>query len=245
MRLDRYLESRLARSRRTVQLLLAARRVVLDGAVETDGRRAIDRFARVEADGQLLQDAERLYLMLYKPRGRASATRDARHPTVLDLIEHPGKSTLHIAGRLDFNTTGLLLLTNDGAWSTRIMAPGSKLPKRYRVQLRDPLTDDYAREFEAGILLRHETRPTLPAGLRVLEPAVAEVTLHEGRYHQVRRMFAHFRNPVLALHRLAIGPLELDPALAPGDWRALTPAEISAVNAAPAPLMTASPSTPR
>ena len=167
--------------------------------------------------------------MLHKPRGCVSATTDRKHPTVLDLIELPARDELHLAGRLDFNTTGLLLLSNDGNWTRRITLPERKIPKTYLVQTRDPITPEYAERFAAGIYLRYENLVTQPARLVILSATRAELTIHEGRYHQVRRMFGVLRNEVLALHRLAVGGIVLDAALAPGEWRHLAPVEVAAI----------------
>jgi 16S rRNA pseudouridine516 synthase len=229
MRLDRFLESKLAASARSVRALLVERAVRVNGEIALDARLPLTRFCRVEVHGRVLQANAARYLMLHKPRGCVSATRDRKHPTVLDLLDVDDKESLHIAGRLDVNTTGLMLLTNDGAWSSRIMLPERKLPKTYRVCTRDPITPDYAEAFLRGIHFGYEDLVTRPAALRVLEPRLAELTLHEGRYHQVRRMFGHFRNAVLDLHRVSIGAIVLDPLLAPGAWRALTPEEIASV----------------
>lgn len=229
MRLDRFLESRLACSARTVRLMLVERRVLVNGAVAVDGRQAMTRFCRIEADGSVLQAREPLYLMLHKPRGCVSATRDSKHTTVLSLIDLAGRDELHIAGRLDFNTTGLLLLTNDGDWSTRVMLPQRKLPKTYRVETRDEITSAYEKKFREGIHFRFENLTTLPADLKRLSATTAELTLHEGRYHQVKRMFGFFRNEVVSLHRISMGSIVLDESLAPGAYRALRPAEIDSV----------------
>jgi 16S rRNA pseudouridine516 synthase len=233
MRLDRYLESRLSSSARTVRLMLAERRVHVNGSAAKDPRLHISRFCRVEADGEVLQARAPVYLMLHKPRGCVSATRDGKHPSVLGLIDHPLRAELHLAGRLDFNTTGLLLLTNDGDWSSAITLPGRRIPKTYRVETRDPITPEYAERFRAGVYFRHEDLHTLPAELEVLAPRLALLTLHEGRYHQVKRMFGTFRNPVLALHRVSIGAVALDDALSPGHYRALIPEEVACLRGGP------------
>jgi len=227
MRLDRYLESRLGCSARSVRMLLAERRVRLNGTPATDSRQQVSRFCRIVFVDVGLQAREPVYLMLHKPRGCVSATRDGKHPSVLDLIDLPSKSELHLVGRLDFNTTGLMLLTNDSSWSSAIMSPGSGMPKTYRVETRDGITQEYAERFREGIYFRYEGLRTQPAALEVLAPRLALLTLHEGRYHQVKRMFGSFGNPVLALHRLSIGAVALDESLAPGQYRALLPAEVS------------------
>ncbi|MGO3164651.1 MAG: 16S rRNA pseudouridine(516) synthase [Sphingobacteriaceae bacterium] len=159
--------------------------------------------------------------MLNKPRGVVSATKDAKHSTVLDLIRHPQKNELHIVGRLDLNTTGLVLLTNDGAWSRKISLPETKLAKTYEVTLSKALDDQYIDVFREGIYFGYENITTQPACLEILSEYTARLSLTEGKYHQVKRMFGHFRNEVLALHRVSVGHLSLD-GLKVGQSRLLT-----------------------
>ncbi|ASK35627.1 16S rRNA pseudouridine(516) synthase [Alcanivorax sp. N3-2A] len=225
MRLDRFLGQHRALGRRTVRRLLAAGRVTVDGRPVRDGHHPVDGFSRIVLDDEPLQGKQARYLMLHKPTGCVSATVDPRHPTVLDLID--GESDeLHLAGRLDFNTTGLLLLTNDGHWSRRLTRPGGHWPKVYRVRTEDPIEDHYAATFAAGLHFRYEDLTTRPAVLETLGRYEARLTLSEGRYHHVKRLFGHFNNRVVALHRERIGPIVLDPALAPGQYRPLTDQEI-------------------
>jgi 16S rRNA pseudouridine516 synthase len=226
-RLDRLVAAALGISVDAVRPLLAQGRIRIDDRVARDREEIVDGFARVCVDERVLQDNTALYLMLHKPAGVLSATRDARHPVALSLIDHPAAASLHIAGRLDLHASGLLLLTNDGRWSRRLSDPQHGVPKQYLVALRDPLHDDYIAAFAAGMHFPYEDIITRPARLEILEPRLARVTLHEGRYHQLKRMFGRFRNPVLGIHRIAIGKLTLD-TLAAGAWRALSPAEAAA-----------------
>lgn len=228
MRLDRFLGKRPDLNRQQVRQLLLAGRVQVDGRTERDGLREINGFSHIELDGQVLQHGQAVrYLMLHKPAGVVSATRDLLHRTVLDLLPEAERADLHIAGRLDGNTTGLLLLTNDGQWSRRLTLPGSKLPKVYRVETAEPIGAEYVETFARGIYFAFEDLVTLPAQLEILDSHSARLTLVEGRYHQVKRMFGHFRNRVTRLHRESIGPIRLDPALQPGEYRPLSPTEIA------------------
>ncbi|MGE4366152.1 pseudouridine synthase [Thermomonas sp.] len=177
----------------------------------------------VRVDGQPLDPPPGLLLMLHKPTGYTCSTRDAGR-LVYDLLpsrfrlRNPVLSTV---GRLDRATSGLLLLTDDGQLLHRIIAPKAKLPKVYLATLAQDLRGDEAALFAAGtLMLEGETTPLLPARLEVLEPRRARLTLHEGRYHQVRRMFAAAGNHVVALHRERIGGLDLA-GLPPGSWRRL------------------------
>ena len=229
-RLDRFLSQRLGQSRREIQHLLAAGRIQVDDAVTRDGQHRVGPFSRVQLDAELLQARQARYLMLNKPAGVVSATRDSRHRTVLDLLDEPVRDDLHIAGRLDFHSTGLLLLTNDGDWSRALSAPENRIGKRYRVTLEQPLGEEYVRAFAEGMWFAHEGITTRPAQLVIVSQHVAEVTLVEGRYHQIKRMFGRFRNRVLALHRFAVGELALDPELESGASRSLTATEVLAAN---------------
>ncbi|WP_287815474.1 16S rRNA pseudouridine(516) synthase, partial [Pseudomonas sp.] len=169
------------------------------------------------------------YFMLHKPMGCVSATVDAQHPTVLDLLDEPDKHELHLAGRLDYNTSGLMLITNDGQWSRRLTQPQTKLGKVYYVETEQVIDQRYVDTFAQGIYFSFEDLTTQPAELVVLGPHSARLTIVEGRYHQVKRMFGHFQNKVLRLHREQMGPLTLDPELSPGQYRALTAEEIQQI----------------
>jgi len=226
MRLDRFLSNLPEFSRQEARLLLAERRVTVDGRVTSDGRQEVREFSRIELDGEVLQAGKAArYFMLHKPQGCVSATCDPEHPTVLDLLDEPDKHELHIGGRLDFNTSGLLLITNDGLWSRRLTQPQTKQPKVYYVETEQPITPEYAETFAKGLYFRFEDLTTLPAELEILGTHSARLTLFEGRYHQVKRMFGHFQNRVTRLHRERMGPLRLDPGLAPGQYRPLTAQE--------------------
>lgn len=230
MRLDRFIANLPRFNRQQARQLLAEGRLRVDGQVVRDGQHEVREFSRVELDEELLQAGKPArYFMLHKPAGCVSATRDAEHRTVLDLLDEPDKHELHIGGRLDYNTTGLLLITNDGQWSRRMTLPGRKLPKVYYVETEDPIEAHYAQTFEQGLYFAFEDLTTLPAQLEILAPRAARLTLHEGRYHQVKRMFGHFQNKVIGLHRERMGPLQLDPMLAPGQYRPLNAAEIAAI----------------
>lgn len=187
--------------------------------------------ARVLVDGEPLDPPQGLALMLNKPVGYTCSTKDPGR-VVYDLLpprfrlRNPALSPV---GRLDRDTSGLLLMTDDGALLHRIISPKSALPKRYEVALDRDLRGDEAATFAGGaLLLESEDRPLLPAAMEVLAPRRARLTLHEGRYHQVRRMFAAVGNHVVALHRARIGGLALD-GLGEGTWRVLGAADLQAL----------------
>ncbi|WP_242101697.1 pseudouridine synthase [Lysobacter sp. M2-1] len=186
---------------------------------------------QVRVDGDPLDPPQGLVLMLHKPVGVTCSTRDPGR-LVYDLLppryrlRSPALSTV---GRLDRETSGLLLLTDDGALLHRIISPRSKLPKVYEVTLAQPLRGDETERFASGaLMLESEQMPLLPASLEIVTPTQARLTLHEGRYHQVRRMFAAVGNHVVALHRSRVGGLALD-GLEEGRWRRLDLPDIASV----------------
>ena len=229
MRLDRFIESKLSYSAQTVRDLFVQRKVILNGIAVSEGRGRITEFCRVEVDGNLLQARQAIYIMLHKPKGCVSATKDAKHKTVLDLIDIPGKENLHLAGRLDFNTTGLLLLTNDGKWSRKLTQPQQKIPKTYWVKTQGEITPEYVKKFAEGFYFEFEDLTTLPAKLKIISTHTAQLSIYEGRYHQIKRMFGFFHNEVLELHRLSMGNISLDKNLAAGEYRLLTLEEITSI----------------
>lgn len=230
MKLDRFIAKHRFLGRAEAHRQITAGHVRVDGRVIVDNQHEVDRFMQVEMAGELVQQARRaLYLMLHKPAGVVSATRDAEHRTVIDLIDDPDKTTLHIAGRLDRASTGLLLLTNDGRWSKRLMDASSKVAKTYLVEVDADIPPDAVDCFAAGMEFQPEGITTQPAALTLLGPRRARVVLHEGRHHQIKRMFGRVGCFVTSLHRESIGGLALPDDLAPGMWRALTTAEMAQV----------------
>ena len=230
MRVDRFLSNLPRFNRQQVRLLLVEKRVRIDGKIISDTHAEVSEFSRVEVDEQVLQVGKPArYFMLHKPPGCVSATFDPQHPTVLDLLHEVDKAGLHIAGRLDFNTTGLMLLTNDGQWSRRLTQPQTKLPKVYYVETEQVIDERYVQKFAEGFYFAFEDLTTQPAELTVLGTHCARLSIVEGRYHQIKRMFGHFDNKVLRLHRESIAHLSLDPALRPGQYRTLEPSEIQGV----------------
>ncbi|PCJ53751.1 MAG: 16S rRNA pseudouridine(516) synthase [Planctomycetota bacterium] len=224
-RLDRFISQNSIFSLSDTRLLIAQKRIILDGHVAYSIQQKVTKFTHVVLDDNCLNDKKPVYIMLNKPKGVVSATKDIKHSTVLDLIQHPQKNELHIAGRLDFNTTGLVLLTNDGAWSRKISLPETKLTKTYNVALSKPLSDEYIDVFREGIYFGYENITTQPAYLEILSEYTARLSLIEGKYHQVKRMFGFFQNKVLALHRVSVGNISLE-GLEVGHSRLLTIKEL-------------------
>ena len=234
-RIDRYISKKLGINRRDTKLMLAQGRVVINDTVIREITTIVEEFDHVVLDGEVLQNKQAVYIMLNKPIGVVSATKDDLHKTVMELlpkelIQKEGITLdLHIVGRLDLNTSGLLLLTNDSRWSKSLMAPEAKVSKVYQVTLENDLTEDYVSAFAEGMYFSFEDITTQPAQLTIVSNKVAEVVLKEGKYHQIKRMFGRFRNPVLALHRSSVGGLSLDKELLPGQSRLLTEAEVVSI----------------
>jgi 16S rRNA pseudouridine516 synthase len=220
-RLDRFISEKCQINRKKVRLLLAQKRVSVDGIVATDIAQAIDKFSVIKFDDEIIQANRALYIMLHKPIGVVCATKDDKHKTVIDLLclklTPAEKTSLHIVGRLDLNTSGLVLLTNDSRWSEQLTSPINKVAKRYLVTLKNPLHRDYINAFAKGMYFAYEDITTKPVTLNILSEYCAEVILTEGRYHQIKRMFGRFNNPVIALHRISIGLYLLDENLPVGE----------------------------
>ncbi len=229
MRLDKYLCHSTALTRSRAQGMIRGGQVTVNGKVVKDPSYKLPADAVVTWRDQAVQLTGHRYLMLNKPLGVVCATTDAQHKTVLDLLELENRKGLHVAGRLDIDTTGLVLISDDGDWSHRITSPKHKCDKTYRATLAEPVDESVVKRFAEGIELRHEKKKTRPAELEILSPTEVRLTIGEGKYHQVKRMFAALGNRVVALHRERIGALVLDPALEPGQWRELSDAEAEAV----------------
>ncbi|MDU6412342.1 MAG: 16S rRNA pseudouridine(516) synthase RsuA [Yersiniaceae bacterium] len=230
MRLDKFLSQQLGVSRALVLRELRNKRVTVDDEIVKTGALKLTPENVVKFDGNVLeqQNGPR-YFMLNKPQGYVCSTDDPDHPTVLYFLEEPVAYKLHAAGRLDIDTTGLVLMTDDGQWSHRITSPKHHCEKTYLVTLEQPLSPETPQQFLDGVQLHNEKDLTLPAQLEQIEPTLVRLTIREGRYHQVKRMFAAVGNRVVALHRERIGAIALDDDLEPGEYRPLTAEEIASV----------------
>jgi 16S rRNA pseudouridine516 synthase len=235
-RLDRLLANLGYGSRREVSALVARGQVVLDGCVVRDAGARIavsgDLPARMAVAGQPLDPPAPLTLLMHKPLGVVCSHREAGR-SVYEILPARWRAripALSTIGRLDKETSGLLLITDDGLFLHRVISPKSHVAKRYAATLDRPLKGDEATVFAAGtLMLEGESDPLAPAVLEPTGPAEALLTITEGRYHQVRRMFAAVGNHVTALHRDRIGGLALPDDLEPGAWRVLTPEEQAAI----------------
>jgi len=230
MRLDKFLAQNMGFSRKDVKKLVRSGEVTIDGETVRDAATHIDDTMLVCVDGMPVEDTGTVYLMIHKPQGCVCANDDQTYPTVLSLLDLPRADELIICGRLDVDTTGLLLVTSDGKWAHRVSSPKHKTGKVYHVTTADPIPEEAEAEFEQGIQLKSELFKTKPARLTRLSDYEAEVELTEGRYHQVKRMFAALGNRVTELHRHSVGSIELDEMLEPGEYRFLTDEEVASIN---------------
>ncbi|VTU05901.1 pseudouridine synthase [Actinobacillus porcinus] len=228
MRLDKFLAEQTGLTRSQ------AAKVLRQGAVEINGEIEKSGAVKVSPADEIIFDGERLewvvgnqYFMLNKPQNCVCSHDDGDYPTVYHFFDYPLAGRLHTAGRLDADTTGLVLLTDDGQWSHCITSPKHHCEKTYLVTLADPVESHYQTACEQGILLRGEKAPTKPAKLEILDDYNVNLTISEGRYHQVKRMFAALGNKVVALHRWRVGNVVLDEQLEEGEFRPLTEEEIA------------------
>lgn len=226
MRLDKYISHQLKCGSKSARLLIAQGKVSINAIVVRDNLIEVNALSNVACEGRSLGSEQAHYVMLNKPRGIVSATVDEEHQTVVDLIHESYGEQLHIAGRLDKESTGLLILTNDGIWSKLLTEPIMAIPKRYMVTTENEIATEVAERFAEGFYFAYEDITTLPAELEILSPRSAIVTIYEGKYHQIKRMFHAVGNRITSLHRLSIGCLEIDPSLEAGEYRSLTDAEI-------------------
>lgn len=233
MRLDRCLSEMGAGTRSELKKMCRAGRVTVNGAVQKRPETKVDPDTdRIAVDGIPCRYEPLQYFMMNKPAGVVTATRDDRKKTVLDLMEETHRKDLFPVGRLDADTEGLLILTNDGALANRLLSPKHHAEKVYRAVVRGEIGEETVRLFAEGVDIGDET-PTLPARLEVVKASGSSseilLTITEGRYHQVKRMFLAAGSEVLSLRRERMGALALDPSLAPGEVRRLTEEEIRAL----------------
>lgn len=230
MRLDKFLSAQ-GLSRKQARAAIASGQVLVNGEVQGDPGFILDPIsAQVLFQGRALGYQRHMHLMLHKPAGLLTATTDARQKTVMDLLpEELKRRALGPVGRLDKDVTGLLLLTDDGQLAHRLISPKWTVEKVYLARVEGALDAADIQAFQAGIALSDFT--ARPARLEILEPDLGRLTITEGKFHQVKRMFAARGKPVLRLHRESVGGVSLDPALECGKFRPLTAEEEGALYA--------------
>ena len=229
MRLDKYISNATDLSRTDVKKLIKSGLVSIDDETAKSGSQKVSDDQEIAIEGSTIQLMTTRYFMMNKPAGVVSATKDHTNPTALDLIYEHRNDQLQIAGRLDIDTTGLLLITDDGQWNHIVTSPRTDCKKIYAVELENTVSEDYHKKLEAGIALEGEKRRCLPAAMKVIDDHHIQLSISEGKYHQVKRMITSLGNKVVSLHRLQIGGIALDPELEPGDYRPLTEEEIASI----------------
>ncbi|SFR66645.1 pseudouridine synthase [[Clostridium] aminophilum] len=232
MRIDRYLSEMGAGTRSELKKMIRKGQVSVDGEMVRDPGYSVEPGQKVLCAGVPIEYETKVYYLMNKPAGVITATEDRHQKTVLDLIGERTRKDLFPVGRLDRDTTGLLLITNDGELGHRLLSPKKHVDKRYRALVRGEVTGEDVRKFAEGLHVDEELT-ALPAALEILEirsegeekRSVVEVVIREGKFHQIKRMFGAVGKEVLELKRLTMGPLRLDPDLEEGQWRRLTEKE--------------------
>ena len=226
MRVDKMIANAMMDTRRNIKRNAKKGAIVINGEVVKDVSTHIDpEYDEVFYLGEFVEYYENFYIMMNKPKGYLSATEDPE-PTVLDLVDDFYKmADLSIAGRLDKDTTGLLILSTDGKFIHKVTSPNSNIEKTYEVETRDPIDESLIEAFAAGIHIKEDDYVARPAKLKIVDEKKAIVKVTEGKFHLVKRLFSNMGNEVVSLKRTAIGSLALDPYLNPGDYRELTEEE--------------------
>jgi len=225
-RLDKFI-SHLAEVPRTqARASIKRKEVSVNGEVITAHNFQLAKEDAVLHNGEPLVFLGKRYFMLNKPVGYVCANSDDLHKTVFDLLDEPNMSDFHVAGRLDIDTTGLVIITNDGDWSHKITSPRSNKFKTYLVETQEPIIEEALEQLREGVMLHNEKDATRPAIAERLANYGLRLSISEGKYHQVKRMLYAVDNKVVELHREQIAGIKLDENLAPGEYRLLTENEI-------------------
>ncbi|MBB1406130.1 16S rRNA pseudouridine(516) synthase RsuA [Pseudoalteromonas sp. NZS127] len=225
-RLDKFISHLAELPRSKARASIKRQAALVNGEVVTAFDFQIKQQDEVVFQGEQLVFLGKRYFMLNKPVGYVSANSDELHKTVFDLIDEPNMSDFHVAGRLDIDTTGLVILTNDGDWSHKITSPKNNKFKTYLVETQEPITDESLEALREGVQLHNEKALTRPAKAERLANYGLRLSICEGKYHQVKRMLAAVDNKVVELHREQIGNIKLDENLAAGEYRLLTAEEV-------------------
>lgn len=226
MRLDKLFSQATVFTRSQAKIHIKKGKVKVDGETIKNPAQHITDNANVEYMGVSINKPKQRYIMLNKPTGVVCANKDKDHPTVFDSIFVPNVESLHVAGRLDIDTTGLVLLTDDGQWLHQITSPKHNHKKLYLVDLDSDITEKQIRILSEGVQLKAEKERSKPAQIEVINKTKIRLSISEGKYHQVKRMMAAVGNHVIKLHREKIANIMLDDNLAAGEWRELSDLEV-------------------
>jgi len=232
LRIDKMLSNSGVGSRKQIKTDARKGFVEVNGTIEKDSSKIIDTETdTVKYKGEIIKYTQYIYLMMNKPRGVVSATEDNYDKTVIDLLDDEEKFYEPFpVGRLDKDSEGLLLITNDGKLAHELLSPRKHVDKTYYVEVAEEITEDDVRAFEEGVILKEDNYKTLPAKLQIMEsgyPSICLVTIREGKFHQLKRMFNAVNNEVTYLKRISMGALKLDEPLKTGQYRHLTEEEIN------------------
>lgn len=228
MRLDKFVCKSTELTKNEAIQRINFRAVSVNDEITTNEATQVHENNTIMLSGVRLKTRNFRYILMHKPAGTICSNIDEVYPSLFNYLEVDKVSELHIAGRLDVDTTGLVLITDDGRWSFNITVPTKACRKVYRVNLSNEIADDVASKFKKGVKLQGEQQLTLPATLEVIAPKEVLLTIMEGKFHQVKRMFSAVGNRVVSLHREKIGELCLDVEV--GQWRYLTNDEVQSFN---------------
>ena len=228
MRLDKFVCKSTVLTKPEAVELIKAGQVTVNGAIEVNEATQVHENNDLRLNGDILKARDFRYIIMHKPAGTICSNIDEAYPSLFNHLSVENPSELHIAGRLDADTTGMVLITDDGRWSFNITSPNKECSKVYRVKLSKDIAMDATEKFKAGIKLQGEQNLTRPAALEVLTAREVLLTITEGKFHQVKRMFSAIGNKVISLHRESIGNVKLD--VEEGQWRYLTPKEIKTLS---------------
>jgi 16S rRNA pseudouridine516 synthase len=230
MRIDKFICKSTELTRNEAKKLLKSKEVRVNDEVVTNAAHQVHENNTVTLMGKPISARKSRYIMMNKPADTICSNVDELYPSLLHFLDIDKAFDCHIAGRLDADTTGLVLITDDGRWSHDIISPKKQCYKTYRVGLRDPIAENARELFANGVQLQGEKSLTKPAKLAIVDKQEVLLSICEGKYHQVKRMFAAIGNKVVSLHREQIGDVSLDDDLAPGQWRYLTETEVASFN---------------
>lgn len=231
LRIDKMISNVGLGSRKQIKQDAKQGQIKINDVIEKDSSKIIDTdIDVVKYKGEIVRYVQYIYLMMNKPKGVVSATEDNHDKTVIDLLNDEDKFYEPFpVGRLDKDTEGLLLLTNDGQLAHNLLSPKKHVDKTYYAEVEEEVTEDDVTSFAEGVLLTNENYKTLPAKLEIIEagyPSTCYVTIKEGKFHQVKRMFNAVNNEVIYLKRLSMGPIKLDESLKLGEYRHLSEDEL-------------------
>ena len=240
LRIDKMLSNTNVGSRKQIKTDAKKGYIEVNGTIEKDSSRIIDtEIDVIKYKGETIKYTQYIYLMMNKPQGVVSATEDNYDKTVIDLLSDDDKFYNPFpVGRLDKDTEGFLLITNDGQLAHNLLSPKKHVDKTYYAEVAEEVTENDVKAFEEGVIIKEDNYKTLPAKLQILEsgyPSICLVTIREGKFHQVKRMFKAVNNEVTFLKRISMGPLKLDESLEIGQYRHLTKEELKKLGDIPLP----------